>query len=85
VFQLIPLKDCGLPSYKPMTLANLKARFLLDKDDSEAALFMQERVKDAVAHMVTSCLHSICGIILDAFARQPPLAFMMSFRGCRTA
>jgi hypothetical protein len=35
-----------------MTLHNLKARFLLDKDDSEAALFMQERVKDAVAHMV---------------------------------
>jgi hypothetical protein len=35
-----------------MTLSNLKSRFLLDKDDSEAALFMQERVKDAVTHMV---------------------------------
>jgi hypothetical protein len=50
--RLILPKDCGLPSYKPMTLSNLKSRFLLDKDDSEAALFMQERVKDAVTHMV---------------------------------
>jgi hypothetical protein len=38
-----------------MTLHNLKARFLLDKDDSEAAFFMQERVKDAVSHMVACC------------------------------
>jgi hypothetical protein len=47
-------KDCGLPSYKPATLTNLKSRFLLDKDDFEAAVFMQERVKDAVAHMVST-------------------------------
>jgi phosphatidylinositol 4-kinase len=52
VFALIFLKDCGLPSYKPMTLSNLKSRFLLEKDDADAALFMQERVKDAVANMV---------------------------------
>jgi phosphatidylinositol 4-kinase len=52
VFELISLQDCGLPSYKPMTLSNLKSRFLLEKDDVDAALFMQERVKDAVAHMV---------------------------------
>ena len=38
-----------------MTLHNLRARFLLDRDDSEAAFFMQERVKDAVSHMVGFC------------------------------
>ena len=48
-----------------MTLNNLKSRFLLEKDDADAALFMQERVKDAVANMVCffkRCLRFLCGI-----------------------
>jgi hypothetical protein len=69
-----------------MTLSNLKSRFVLDKDDSEAALFMQERVKDAVAHMVWRCIVVLCHhAIINAFGRPQPPAFMMNSSACKTA
>lgn len=50
---IVPMLDSGLPCFKPATIKNLTARFVPNKTDKEAAIYMRSLIKKSFESFAT--------------------------------